>query len=115
METATEWARGHGVHYQGNIQLDNYEPPRNHAYFNCYQYSTDTVTDGFVIDRGMTLKDATRAVFLMDDGETVHPYYVASWHPEQLHLIAHPFPTGENHRTWALGPRRAYHIKLTAV
>lgn len=112
METTTEWAREHGVHYFGSITLDNYEPSRNVMWYNCYRYSTEHVKDAFIIDCGMLLKDATRSVFLMDDGNSVRPCYVAAWHPEQMHLIVHPFPTGKKHTTWALGPRRAYHVKL---
>ena len=126
--SATEWAREHGTHYRGTVAADNYEPaPRTVVIVNCYFYSTETVTDGLIIDDARQLRDYTHAVYLIDDGRTVRPYYVAAWHPEGDYVIAHPFPTNYtadgspqprvdglpvNYDSWQLGPRRAYHVKV---
>lgn len=130
--TATEWAREHGEHYAGYVALDNYEPmPRSIERIECYRYSTDDFLDAYVLDHVYHLRDATRAVYLMDDGTTVAPYYVAGYHQDHQYVIIHPFPVNVNadgtprmradrdeqvnHDMWQLGPRRAYHVKLRAL
>lgn len=108
---ADVWARENGEHFRGTVALDNHEPTRAHGYVDCYRYSTATVSDAFIVcvrdavgssfapdDGGMpTLKHATRAVYLMDTGDAVKPYYVAAWPPGDIeYVIAHPFPTTED-------------------
>jgi hypothetical protein len=132
MQTATEWARANGVHCAGYIALDNYEPmPRAIERIECYRYSTDTVTDAYVLDHAYHLPHATRAIWLMDDSRTVRPFYVAAWHADHQNIIIHPFPTDVDedgdprlraddgrpvdYSSWMLGPRRAYHVKVRAV
>ena len=129
--SATAWAREHGTHYRGTIATDNYEPvPRTVVVVGCYFYSTETVTDGLIIDDARQLRDYSHAVYLIDDGRTVRPYYVAAWHADHDYVIAHPFPTNfdadgtprlraddgrpVDHSSWQLGPRRAYHVKVVA-
>jgi hypothetical protein len=129
MSSTTEWARAHGVHTVGTVALDNYEPcPRGVMSLDCYAYDIDGRTSGYVIDGAMRLRDGNRAVYLIDDGRTVVPHYVAAWHPDGSHVIAHAFPTNYDadgnrvtraddgrpvdYGTWMLGPRRAYHVKL---
>lgn len=133
--TTTEWAQAHGVHHAGHIALDNYEPtPRSWERVECYSYDLgddDPRGSGWVIDGATLLRDATKAIYLMDDGHTVQPFYVAAWHPDGSHVILHPFPTNWNadgtphmradrdeqvsFDNWQLGPRRAYHVKLRAL
>lgn len=132
--TTTEWARQHGVHHAGYIALDNYEPvARSFERVECYSYDLgdDVRGSGWVLDHAYHLRDATKAIWLMDDGRTVQPFYVASWHEEHQHIILHPFPVKVNDdgtprlrandgrpvdfSNWQLGPRRAYHVKLTRV
>lgn len=128
--TATDWAREHGEAFRWYCQLDNYEPPRNYAYGDCYRYSTDTVADAFVIDGIADLKAATDSMFLLDDGHTVRPMYVAGWARDAAYLMVHPMPVNWNDdgtprmrpdgrqvdfSHWALGPSRAYHLKIHAA
>jgi hypothetical protein len=66
---------------------------------------------------------AIKGVFLVDDGNTVEPFYVAAWHPEKKDVILHRFPVNPDNRvdsrgrvidfsTWNLGPRLAFHLKV---
>lgn len=129
-QTTTEWAIENGVHHSGYVALDNYEPAaRSFARIECFTYDMDDDRgSGWVISDVTDLRDAHKAIYLMDDGRTVQPFYVAAWHPEGEHVILHPFPTNvdgegnprirpDNGRpvdfdTWQLGPRRCYHVKL---
>lgn len=103
---------------------DNYNPPRT--------YLTGTITAGrddiqILAFEWDTPKDATRAVYLLDDGKAVIPYYVAGWDNTNGELFIQPFPTnptGEtrpdngrviDYSTWRLGPTRAYHLKVKTV
>lgn len=66
-------------------------------------------------------------MYLIDDGATVFVYYVAGWsHGDSITpriLMLHPFPLSVGTRpdngrpidmsTWMLGPRRAYHLKVS--
>jgi len=132
--TTTEWARAHGIHHAGYIALDNHEPvARSFERVECYSYDLgdDMRGSGWVIDGATALRDATKAIYLMDDGRTVVPFYVAAWHADGSHVILHPFPTNwhpdgtpvmrrdrdeqVSYDTWQVGPRRAYHVKLRAL
>ena len=113
--------------YRWWCALDNHEPRRDEA------SGTLTLTDHpvtgtptIVLDYiGSTLRDSTNAIFLVDDGESVTPWYVAGWDPQDPGVILNPFPVnpgGERKRpdgrtvdysAWSLGPRRAYHLKVT--
>lgn len=125
MTSTVEWAREHGEHRHGTVALDNHEPTRDYAYVHCYRYSTDTVENGYIIDGALTWKDGRQAVYLMDDGCTVRPYYVAAYHPDHEYVIIHPFPVSDGRlrpdgrpvdfSSWLLGPRRAYHVKLAGA
>lgn len=124
--------------------LDNYEPmPRDMAYGRAIEYNirnpqrdergvmlyAEETPRGW--PEGVQLKDAKRAVYILDDGQTVRPMYVAGYqegNPSPLHpdgcepfIILHPFPTNgpradgqgmADFSTWMLGPRRAYHLKV---
>lgn len=107
--------------------LDSHEPTRNQAAGELEEWRH---RDGRVVRSltdGQQLKDAHRAVYLMDDGRTVAPWYVAGWSKENTITLT-PFPVNVNedgtprlradrpepvdYSTWALGPRRAYHLKV---
>jgi hypothetical protein len=129
-QSATEWAREHGEHYSAAFLLDNHEPPRNWLTLPAYAYTSHDGTSAFVIDGARALRDYNQAIYLMDDGTTVRPFYVAAWHPAddgQTHVIVHAFPVNVNDDgtphlrpdgrpvsfdSWQLGPRRAYHVKI---
>lgn len=108
--------------------LDNHEPTRADASGSLEVWkfpgnSRETVT---IPDASM-FKDAERALYLLDNGLSVIPYYVAGWNSEKgtIHLKAMPTnPNGETRPdngqvidfgTWVLGPRRAYHLKIRPV
>lgn len=129
--SATGWARENGEHLTYMAALDNFTPSRRGAYGLIHRYSNDRVTGAYVLEGRSQFKDATDAAFLIDDGRTVQPVYVAGWNPNSDDLVLHPFPTnftpdGEpvmradrdeqvDYFGWSLGPRRTYHLKVQAV
>lgn len=128
----TDWARKNGRHFHWRCAVDNYEPTRDWEACEGWEYDglPDGRGPGIVLDGANALKDFTQALYLIDDGHTVVPYYVVSYNPvEDWPVILHPFPVDrhqdgspilrqDNGRpvdfsTWALGPRRTYHLKIT--
>lgn len=118
----------------GTVALDDYEPvPRSWDVLHIEEWDHETNGRVLVVTHVLgRLKDANRAIYLMDDGRTVTPWYVAGWGGEGLaegSIILHPFPTNYNadgtprlraddgrpvdFSNWQLGPRRAYHVKLS--
>ena len=109
--------------------LDNHEPRRAEASGTLDRYAhpvTDVPT--IVLRETSDLREPTNAVYLVDDGDTVEPWYVAGWNPRDPGIILNPFPVnpgGERTRpdngrpidysAWSLGPRRAYHLKVRPV
>lgn len=106
------------------------------------RYSNENVTDALSIYGADAFgRDWTDALYIVDDGQTVRPYYVACYraagtftHPyigeHDAHLVLHPFPTERtadgapimradgsavNYSTWMLSPRRAFHVKVRPV
>ena len=110
--------------------LDNYDPPRNTGRSLLEEWHHP---DGLITYRLIGWgeeRDATRAVYLLDDGHSVRPYYVAGWqNGDTSRIMLHPFPVNVNddgtprlraddgrpvdYGNWVLGPRRAYHLKIT--
>lgn len=116
--------------------LDNHEPsPRAVAYGHGVSYLwADRQTPGFTVwaDEFAALgkrafERLTRAVFVVDDGKTVTPYYCAGWKDSDGVVMFEPFPTNpdgrkrdDNGRTidyasWMLGPRTMLHMKTHAA
>lgn len=111
-----------------HLALTNHEPgdKRYRETWGVITFHTsDTVTAGATIT-GADWRDWHDAMYLLDDGESVRPYYVAGYRDAgaprastyrgygyRSRLILHPMPTGERHSSWQLGPRRAYHVKVT--
>lgn len=117
--------------------LDNHEPTRDFAMGTGLIYPPwpDQPRSTTITLLGVNeLKDAEKAVYLLDDGSTVTAWYVAGWagdpnkrgalNPDkpELHLQQFPVnPDGDTRPdgrvvdfgTWQLGPRRAYHLKIT--
>lgn len=117
--------------------MDNHEPvPRREVYGYGVRYVR---ADG---QRGVTLwrtdfgpvasKRAHKALFLIDDGRTIEPHYVAGYGPDSdpETLFVHPFPTNFNgdgsprmregdpsrrvdYSAWMVGPAIAYHLKIS--
>lgn len=122
-----------GVTYTRNLEflsvLDNYDPPRSTSRSLLEEWVGPDGTITYRLVGWQSERDATNAVYLLDDGRTVRPFYVAGWSPDSDHILLHAFPTnyrpdGErkirddngrpvDHGPWALGPRRAYHLKIT--
>lgn len=125
-----------GARYVRNVQfvsaLDNYEPvPRSTGASLLEEWHE---TDGTIVYRlvgWQDERDAVRAVYLIDDGRSVRPYYVAGHSQQRDRIFLHPFPVNyapdgtrkmraDNGRpvdfgNWMLGPRRAYHLKLKGI
>jgi hypothetical protein len=133
--TTSEWARTNGVAYRWSAALTNHEPcSRDWATGTMFRYGAlDEVRGpGIILEDAEGLKDAHRATYLVDDGRTVEVYFVAGWGPlDALNtLFLQPFPTNFDadgvqrvspkdgrpidFGTWQLGPRRAYHLKISA-
>jgi hypothetical protein len=132
--TTSEWARTHGVAYRWNTALTNHEPvSRDFASGTLYRYNAiDEVRGpGIILEDASGLKDATNATYLVDDGRTVEAFYVTGWGPTDAPdtIFLQPFPTNYNadgtprlradgrpvdFSSWQLGPRRAYHLKVSA-
>lgn len=111
--------------------LDNYEPcPR--AYGRGYGIrfwhqlpEVDSVgRDALVLFGVEQLRDAYRSVYVIDDGSTAVPMYVAGWNPSsetvRIHLHAYPLSVGTSPdgrpidmSGQVFGPRRSYHLKIT--
>lgn len=119
--------------------LDNHPVPRSRASGYAQTYSTrdDDVKGALILWDHSAFRDAVNAFYLIDDRRTVRAYRVASWRPisrEDMtpdpdgYLILYPFPveyTENGDRLMradgrgpidygeGLGPRRAYHLKVT--
>jgi len=131
--SVVEWAKVHGTHYRWMTALDNHEPTRNYAYGDLWTYPLRSDDGrGIVLDGSSQLKDRTKITVVVDDGETVRPYYVASWNANSAddYVILHPFPTNCNEdgtprarpdgrlvdmSGWMIGPSKLYHLKVTKM
>ena len=104
--TGTRYAR----ELRFRCALDNYEPTRNYGGGALREFVD---TDGritYQIHDPSAKGEGYRALYLMDDGRTVRPYYVAGWSGATGWITLHPMPTD-----WMLGPRTAYHLKIAEV
>lgn len=113
--------------YTFTAVADNYEVPRGHLYGTLV---TDQGYDGksdVLIFEG-TVKDAHKAIYVLDFGTRVEVRYVAGWNGngggKADRIFLQPFPLSVGTRSdgrpidmsgWTLGPRRAYHLKLKEV
>lgn len=126
--TTIEWARAYGAHYRARFQLDNHDPAREWAELSLFHYSRGEQS-GWVLDNAAGLvREAEQAVYLLDDGR-VEVCYVAGWDGGgDGAIILHPIPVNTHpngapvrggdgnpadYSGWQLGPRRAYHVKIT--
>jgi hypothetical protein len=119
---AVEWARLFGEEIRVRVQLDNHEPARSFTALTGYRYTVDGVA-ALILVVGEELHDAAGALYLLDDGATVTPFYVAG-HPGALgsrsrgqdpfSVFLRSFPVGPQFAAWTLGPRKAYHCKVVS-
>lgn len=126
---ATELAaRSHGRVVTWQAALDNHEPTRAVAWGHGAHYVHEvTGARGFKFWPGPQVRDPHQSVYLIDDGVSVVPHYVAGRHDEEGSVLLHEFPTNPNgarrpdngreidHSAWMVGPRRAYHLKTRPV
>jgi len=101
----------------GSIAADNHEPTRNFYSITAEVYAPMEDTSGqcVVITTTDEIKDFHRATYLIDNGEVVVPHYVGGWNKTLTRVFLYPFPAnpdGRHYSTWALGPRRSYHVKV---
>lgn len=105
--------------------LDNHSITRNFAGGHLHFYAAEgDMAETITLHQSGQFKDAEQANYLIDDGATVRPFYVSGWSREGL-IYLQPFPVNgairpDNGRpadfsTWALGPRRTYHLKVTYI
>lgn len=109
--------------------LDNYEPARDETSGVAEVFRRPSGEDVIRIAAAdSTFKDAYQALYLLDDGSTVVPHYVAGYNPtnDPGAVFLQPMPTNPDgrtrpdgrvidYRTWCLGPKRAYHLKITRL
>lgn len=124
-----------GTRYVRNVSftcaLDNYEPVARSTGRSLLEEWHET--DGSIVYRLVGWKDerdAVKALYLIDDGRSVRPYYVAGWSQDRDRITLHSFPTdyrpdgsrrmradderrSVDYSGWMLGPRRAYHLKVS--
>ena len=113
--------------YTFKAVADNYEVPRSHLYGTLV---TDPGYDGKsdILTFEGTVKDAHKAIYVLDFGTRVEVRYVAGWNGNgegKTYLIfLKPFPLSVGTRSdgrpidmsgWMLGPRKAFHLKLKDV
>lgn len=107
--------------------LDNFEPPRSETHGTAEIWRHPAGHEVIkIVDAAEHFKDGHNALYLFDDGNTVAPYYVVGWDDnEPVHVLIQPMPTNPDgaatrpdngrpidYSNWALGPRRAYHLKV---
>lgn len=130
-DSTLDWAREHGVPFSFTTLLTNHEPPRHYHNGHGWYYSLESTGETGIILADI-LPSGIDATYLVDDGDTVRPYYVAGYGPareeEETYVLLRPFPTNTNpdglakwradngrpvdYSSWIHGPRRAYHLKV---
>lgn len=110
-------------------QIDNYDPPRERVIGAAEVYLVPgTDTESLVLLEAFEkFMDPHKSLFLVDDGQTVEPFYVTGWQLTPgaefegcVFLRRFPLSVGtrpDNGRPidmsgWMLGPRRCYHLKV---
>jgi hypothetical protein len=135
--SAIAWAKENGTHFEWHCIANGYpETDRRCDYYSgegWYYANEQTQGDTRVIlNPSQEIKGGSDALFIIDDGRAVTPYYVAGWNPADGSdaLYLHPFPTNYNadgtrrvsprdgrpidFGSWLLHPARAYHLKVRA-
>lgn len=114
--------------YTFTAVADNYEVPRGHLYGTLV---TDQGYNGRsdILTFDSAVKDAHKAIYVLDFGTRVEVRYVAGWNGngegKTYRIFLQPFPLSEGTRPdngrpidmsgWMLGPRKAFHLKLKEV
>ena len=120
------------AHFGGTVvwwrtRCDNHEPSRVEevGYGVRYEHPV-TGQPGFLFWPGPGVRSAHSSMYVIDDGHTAVPHYVAGWSDQRGELILCPFPVNPDgqtradrpdevidYGTWARGSARAYHVKIT--
>lgn len=99
--------------------LDNYDPPRRHAGNYAVRYTRKVSgTPGFKFWPSPSMTHADRALYLLDDGVTVTPYFVAGWqnlHDPDRWLVLEPVAAGVLPLASPHGPRMTYYLVVRAA
>lgn len=103
-------------HLSGVSALDNYEPTRTYGYplIECWEWPPSE--DGYTgvelnIAAGLDIfKHARRALWLIDDGETVTPYYTVTYHETERNVGLKRYPVGLES-----GVLHTYYIRVKGV
>lgn len=119
-----------------HVTLDNHTPPRSEDTGTLETWTRPDGSDSYRLPGGLSrfpaiVRDGGRAVFLVDDGRTVRPLYVAGWsvkedavflddmpvsiRPDGTPLLREDNGRPVDYSTWQLGPRTAYHLKIKEV
>ncbi len=138
MEITPEYLRATMDHdstlYRWVAAMDNYEPTREFESFYAVEHiqpasrqSVNGVKPGWTIYGVDRISNPFRSNYILDFGTRIVVAHVAGWNlGYKDRVIVHPFPTASetdvmedgsgrplDYDTWQLGPRRAYHMKMT--
>lgn len=107
----TEWAQEHGRPLTFHAVMDNYEPARRTEVDTAYEYRVtrdDNVErHGIIVCDGVGLF-GEGAILLIDDGETVTPWYTVGWSQNPGGWTIY-YPMGPG---MAIGPRKVYELRV---
>ncbi len=113
--------------------LDAHDSPRTMAYGLAVSYNAPDGTRAIAIHwrafeslGKRRLADLRRAVFIIDDGASAVPHYVAGWAPDGGYMYLHPYPTNPTGATrpdgrtidydgWFVSARTCYHLRVSAA
>lgn len=106
-------------HVRAFAALDNHTPARRTKRVTLEEYEWPPSDDGFIgvqyrIVGGLDVFPyGAKALWLLDDGQTVRVMYTAAHHPTERYIGVKDFtPTGFG---FGCGPTVAYHLKVTEV
>lgn len=108
------------------VELDNHAPARDFTEDTLETWEWPDGHTSLRIPAGWNrVKDWNKAIYLIDDGDTVTVHYVGSFHPTDGAVNLRPFPVNPggtqqrpdgrgpiDYSLWFHGPRRAYHLKI---
>lgn len=90
-----------------NSPLDNHNPTREYGSGYAVQYTHDNVDWGYALFHDGQFGTGRKLAFLIDDGKSVRPFYLAAHNESGGYFILHPFPIGQD-----FGPRKMYHLSV---
>lgn len=98
--------------------LDNYSPTRDYANGHSVSFiRPDTGETGYVLFGIDKLTIPSESIYVIDNGETVTAMYPAAWHGigDEFgpRVVLHPISSDTGVLTF--GPKRAYHIRFSAI